>query len=366
MTLIRILVLSLGALFCSAALAATTPLQDANQLFKQGKFPAALEKVNSYLAGNPKEAQGRFLKGLLLTELNRPQEAIRVFTDLTEDYPELPEPYNNLAVLYAAQGQYDKARNSLEMAIRTHPSYATAHENLGDIYAKMASQSYDKALQLDKGNLSAQTKLSLIKDLFNPAAVQASAKGKAKPAKTVPLTTEPTPPMPEPALRDKPTQVAAADKPAEAAPEKAEKPAEKAAADKPAEKPAEAKANGAKPKAKPPKLPADPKLAAEKLLQAWAEAWSDRDADAYLAFYADDFKVPGRKSRAAWAEERRLRVTRPEYIKVELSKIATKVKGNQVFVTFRQQYESNLLKTASTKRITLEKQGGTWKITEER
>ncbi|TCS72927.1 tetratricopeptide repeat protein [Sulfuritortus calidifontis] len=361
MTLIRILALSLGALFYGAALAATTPLQDANQLFKQGKFPAALEKVNAYLAGNPKEAQGRFLKGLLLTELNRPQEAIRVFTDLTEDYPELPEPYNNLAVLYAAQGQYDKARNSLEMAIRTHPSYATAHENLGDIYAKMASQSYDKALQLDKGNLSAQTKLSLIKDLFNPATVQASAKGKAKPAKTVSLTTEPTPPMPEPALRDKPPQVAAADKPAEAASEKV---TEKAAAEKPAEKPTEAKTNGAK--AKPLKLPADPKLAAEKLLQAWADAWSERDADAYLAFYADDFKVPGKKSRAAWAEERRLRVTRPEYIKVELSKLTTKVKGNQVFVTFHQQYESNLLKTASTKRITLEKQGGTWKITEER
>ncbi len=59
-----------------------------------------------------------------------------MFTKLSEDYPELPEPYNNLAVLYAQQKQYDKARTALEMAIRTHPSYAIAYENLGDIYAK--------------------------------------------------------------------------------------------------------------------------------------------------------------------------------------------------------------------------------------
>ncbi len=52
------------------------------------------------------------------------------------------------------------------MAIRTHPSYATAHENLGDIYAKMASQAYDRALQLDRSNTATQTKLAMIQDLF--------------------------------------------------------------------------------------------------------------------------------------------------------------------------------------------------------
>src|SRR6266478_4423624 len=94
------------------------------------------------IADNPRDARARFLKGLILTEQNKPNDAIKVFTALTDDYPELPEPYNNLAVLYASQGQYDKARKSLEMAIRTHPSYAIAHENLGDVYAKMASEAY--------------------------------------------------------------------------------------------------------------------------------------------------------------------------------------------------------------------------------
>ena len=123
-------------------------VQDINKMMRQGQLPQALERVDNFLAGKPRDAQGRFLKGLILTEMNRPNDAIQVFLKLSQDYPELPEPYNNLAVLYASQGQYEKARVALESSIRTHPSYATAHENLGDIYAKMASQAYDKALQL--------------------------------------------------------------------------------------------------------------------------------------------------------------------------------------------------------------------------
>jgi tetratricopeptide (TPR) repeat protein len=136
---------------------------DAARLLKQGNTAAALKKADAAIAANKDDPRPRFLKGLILTERNETQAAIDVFTSLTRDYPELPEPYNNLAVLYAAQGQYDQARESLEMAIRTHPSYAVAHENLGDVYAKMASEAYDKALSLDRSNQTAQTKLSLIR-----------------------------------------------------------------------------------------------------------------------------------------------------------------------------------------------------------
>jgi tetratricopeptide (TPR) repeat protein len=101
-----------------------------------------------------------------------------VFTALTEDYPELPEPYNNLAVLYASQGNYEKAKSALELAIHTHPSYATAHENLGDIYAQLASRAYDRALQLDKTNTAAQTKLAMVKELF---VAQKGARARAGP-----------------------------------------------------------------------------------------------------------------------------------------------------------------------------------------
>src|SRR4029450_5356188 len=100
-------------------------------------------------------------------EHGRNDDAIEIFATLTQDYPELPEPYNNLAVLFAEKGEFEKARESLLAAIQTHPSYSTAHENLGDLYAKMASMAYDRALEEDKANESARIKLSQVNSLFS-------------------------------------------------------------------------------------------------------------------------------------------------------------------------------------------------------
>lgn len=164
------------AFHLSIAVAAPATLPDIQHLLKAGQFVQALDKVDAYISAQQKEATGRFLKGVILTELGRPTEAIAVFATLAEDFPQLPEPYNNLAVLYAQQQQYDKARMALEMALKTHPSYAVAHENLGDIYAKLASQSYDRALQRDSSHTVAQSPLSLIRDLTSTPAKAALAK----------------------------------------------------------------------------------------------------------------------------------------------------------------------------------------------
>lgn len=142
---------------------------DVNQLMRSGKIPEALAKADQYLAARPRDPQMRFLKGVLQTESGRTADAIETFTNLTQEYPELPEPYNNLAVLYAGQGEFDKARAALELAVRTNPGYATAHENLGDIYAQLASKSYDRALQLEPRNTSLRPKLALIRQLLLPA-----------------------------------------------------------------------------------------------------------------------------------------------------------------------------------------------------
>lgn len=164
---------TLRLLALAAALMASTAwaddYSDVNQLLRAGKHSEALAKADQYLAAKPRDPQMRFLKGVIQTEAGKPADAISTFNKLTEDYPELPEPYNNLAVLYAGQSQFDKARAALEMAIRTNPSYATAHENLGDVYAKLASQAYSKALQLDAGNTGVQPKLALIRELFAPS-----------------------------------------------------------------------------------------------------------------------------------------------------------------------------------------------------
>src|SRR5688500_11702286 len=180
----------------SALPAFADEIQDAAKLLKAGQHKQALDLVNKVLASKPRDAQARFLKGLIYTEQGKTKEAIEIFSKLTQDFPELPEPYNNLAVIYAAQGQYEKARAALEQSIRTHPSYATAYENLGDVYAKLASQAYDKALQLDKSNTGAQNKLSLVREIARgPAVLVAAALAAAQkePQKPKPAADRPTP-----------------------------------------------------------------------------------------------------------------------------------------------------------------------------
>jgi tetratricopeptide (TPR) repeat protein len=354
---VLLLVLALGLVSTGSGWAQTDPLQDANQLFRQGQFDRAMERVNSYLSSRPKDARGRFLKGLILTEQNKPNEAIKVFTDLSQDYPELPEPYNNLAVLYASQGQYDKARNSLEMAIRTHPSYATAHENLGDIYAKMASQAYDKALQLDRSNQAAQGKLNLIKELFSQTSTATASRTQTKVATA---KAEPTPtPTPQPVAP--PAAKPATPKPAPPA----------AKVEPPPPKPAAPAVAAAVPPPAPAKAPPPAAAAADpddvvRAVNAWAKAWAANDVPGYLAHYAPDFQPPKGMSRSAWEAERKARIAKPRKIDVDVSSPKVKFDGKRAIVTFRQHYKSGALDVTSTKTLTMVRTGDRWLIQQER
>ena len=281
-------------------------VQDINQQFRKGDLTGALDRANRYLVKNPKDAQARFLKGLILADQGKTNDAITVFTGLTEDYPELPEPYNNLAVLYASQSKYEAAKNALEMAIRTHPSYATAHENLGDIYAKMASLAYDKALALDSTNATAQTKLALIQDMIGG---QPRKSAVAKPAAAIaarPVAAEPAP--------------AASSAPASGA--------------------------------------------IDAAITRWAQAWSARDVDAYLAAYASDFAASG-MTRANWEAQRRARITATKSIEVKISDLKIEQQGDTASATFRQAYRSDRLTSTVSKTQKLTLQNGQWRIVSE-
>lgn len=290
-------------------------IQDINQLLRKGDLNGALTRANQSLAKNPKDAQIRFLKGLVLADLNRTSEAIQVFTSITDDYPELPEPYNNLAVLYASQGKYDAAKNALEMAIRTHPSYATAHENLGDLYAKMASQAYDKALQIDSGNKTAQTKLAFIKDMM---AGQPRKAAPPKVANTAASTLTST----------------------------------NSAVAKPAA-------------AKPVLSNASSKDSPVEVAQAWATAWSNKDVDGYLAFYSPDF-TPSTGTYGEWLAQRRERVGKAAHISVTLSNITMqRISADRAMVQFNQSYQSDKLKNTSRKTLEMVLADGKWLISRE-
>ncbi len=335
---IRLAAVLAGALLlCVGTVAHADDIDDANMLFKQGRSSQALDKVNGYLANKPQDAQARFLKGLILTEQGKTADAIEIFSALTEDYPDLPEPYNNLAVLYAGQGQYDKAKILLEKAISTHPSYATAHENLGDIYAKMASQAYDRALQLDHSNTGTQTKLAMIQNLFDgnthnnePPAHITTVSDEAE---TSPVVAEAVQPQ-----SDHPASAATATESitgSASAPERVVK--------------------------------TDSSKEVSDTVMAWAAAWSAKNTDKYLSFYADDFKTPDGESRSAWEADRKERISSPKYINVAISiKTILFTDSNHATVKFRQTYSASHLKTAGNKTMLLVKSGDKWLIQEER
>lgn len=151
-----------------AVSAAADEYTDVSQLMRSGKTTEALAKIDQQLVTRPRDPQMRFFKGLIQRDTGKQTEAIATFTALTEEYPELPEPYNNLAVLYAAQNQFERARAALEMALKNNPRYAVAYENLGDVYARLAAEAYDKALQIDATiSASVLPKLKVVRELFS-------------------------------------------------------------------------------------------------------------------------------------------------------------------------------------------------------
>jgi len=159
--------------FTACAIAASAPARadeqgEINRLAGAGQTSEALARLDRLLDERPRDAQLRFQKGVILAESQRPREAMEVFSKLADDYPEIPEPHNNLGVLYAAAGDYERARVALDAALRANPNYAVAHRNMGDILAQLARQEYTRALQLDPSNTAVPPKLALLREIIKP------------------------------------------------------------------------------------------------------------------------------------------------------------------------------------------------------
>ncbi|MBS7244267.1 MAG: tetratricopeptide repeat protein [Comamonas sp.] len=356
----------------------------------QGSQPEqALKLIDQRLSATPKDPQLRFLQGVAFAMANKNKEAIDTFTQLTKEFPELPEPYNNLAVLYANQNQLDKSRQALEQAIRTNPSYSTAHENLGDIYAKLASQAYSKALQLDGSHAqSVQPKLALIHDLFSTGQAQAQAQALAKaPSAPAPVTATATqavsssttaPAQATVVAAAATAQPVASAQPATATPvtETASPPATEpkaetkttAKAEPKAETKAETKAVATADAGQAAK--ADTPTAAnvaevEAAVHAWAKAWAAKDMANYLAAYSPNFQTPGKQSRKAWEAERRARIVGKRSISVNLADLTITTQNDRATARFRQHYRADTLNVSSRKTLQLELRKGQWLIVSE-
>ena len=291
----------LSLLVCVSNVYSKSSYDDIQLLINQGEYEKALLLTEKKLSVTKSDIKLQFMKGLVLTRLDQYHDAEEVFIQITVANPELPEPFNNLAVVYAAQGKYAEAEEALKNAINTHPSYATAHENLGDIYAKMASHAYNQALELDIRNTAAQEKLSLVKELIFSSTE--SEKKVIPSVKKINLEEDIT-------LSEK---------------------------------------------------------AVEKIIKKWANSWTVQDVDSYLEYYGQEFIPPNRMRRDEWEQDRRRRITRPNYINVTLADIKIKpYKKGYVEVTLTQTYHSDIYSDRVKKQILMQKVSNKWLITQER
>ncbi|MFY9510579.1 MAG: tetratricopeptide repeat protein, partial [Rubrivivax sp.] len=108
----------------------------------------------------------RFQLGVILLDLQRDVPAMDVFQRLTEDFPELPEPFNNIALLHARAGQLEQARQALEMALRNNPALVAARQNLGDIHLRLALQAWEAVALALPADAALQRKLKLSRELL--------------------------------------------------------------------------------------------------------------------------------------------------------------------------------------------------------
>jgi Flp pilus assembly protein TadD len=157
--------LLLGSALQPAFAQVSPVIREIEQQFRAGDAAAALQRLDLATAARPGDAGLRFLRGVLLSESGRSAEAVAVFERMTEDFPDQPEPYNNLAVIEAAKGQLDRARSLLETALRLDPTYRTAHENLGDVFVRLAQRAYEAAASVPSAEPALKTKLRLVRDL---------------------------------------------------------------------------------------------------------------------------------------------------------------------------------------------------------
>lgn len=290
---------------------------EADRQWRAGDLAGALAHADAFLQQHPRDAQIRFLRAVLLSEQNRADEAIAAYSKLIEDFPALPEPYNNLAVLLMASGQYDKARSAFETATRIQPKYASAHENLGNIYAKMAMRAYGKALQADPASAGAKLKVSTLYALIENSSGDISR------------------------------QLAGATAPAGGA-----------------------EGNRDTLPAAPPTAAFDANDVAEynavmNVLENWAKAWNARDVDAYLSFYGGNFQTPDGEPRKKWEQKRRSRILGRSYINVKIDLQQVMIKDGGATVKFRQIYTSDRFTDDSIKTLMFLKQGGQWHIVQE-
>jgi Tfp pilus assembly protein PilF len=163
--------LPLLLVLCTATARANWVL-DLQTLLAKGDTAAALAAADAALARTPKDAQARFMHAVVMMEMQRNNDAMAAFTQLTQEYPELPEPFNNIALLHVRAGQLEPARQALETALRNDPSHRVARLNLGEVHLMLAVQAWDRAAAIAPLDARMALRLDSARALIGATALQ--------------------------------------------------------------------------------------------------------------------------------------------------------------------------------------------------
>ena len=289
--------------YSTFSLASINSVEDLQALVVEKKYTQAIEAGDRMLGEHPQWPEVQFLTAYAYQMNKQANKATVMYQQLISQRPELPEPRNNLAMIYLAKGDYDAASKLLVEAINTHISYATAYQNLSRIYTGIASEAYRRALSESKEpakytheiELAALSQLESVDQDSTPLMVTSSeTTGIQKPA-TI-----------------------------------------------------------------------DVKILLSEQINQWAKAWSDKDFATYTSFYSTDHR-PSFATHSAWVEHRRQRIMRPGFIRIGVSDIQIRAQNhNRAIIDFKQSFDSPTYSDRVKKRLGFRRIGSQWKITDER
>ncbi|MFT4925344.1 MAG: tetratricopeptide (TPR) repeat protein [Phenylobacterium sp.] len=317
------LILLSGLMVSSSGMAVDDPYSQIIDAQQNGQYPEALSHITRLLNQNQNDVQALLLKGNVNKLMGNTDNATAIFKGLIDSHPEMPEAYNNLAVLYADAGKPALAIETLQQVFATQSSYATAYKNLRTLYNQMASLAYRDALDIQqkpKQQLSQFAMLNTVQMKKPPVPVKVSEK--------VPVQ------LASAAIQSDVTLVA------------------------------QTTTTAKQPLAE--SVQTLPEIVIKKMIIEWAKAWAGRNIKDYFAYYHNDFVPPNNLSRARWETYRGNRLSKPKFINVDL--VGVKIKQSSATTAtalFEQHYRSNTYSDTVVVQLTLKKHQDKWLIVSE-
>jgi len=323
----------------------------ARALIGQGRDNDAISTLVQLLKNTPDDFQSWFLLGVTQARLRRFHDAVISFGKVAALQPTLAEPHNNLAVIYNELGDFRAAVKELEASLKLRPNYATAHENIGDLYVKLAADAYRKALKEDANPALRQRydRLLHIRKGHTPKAATG-----ARPVLTIMPTTAHNPGAEQ-------NQVLAESKTA----------FESKAVDTIHQlSRGQANTEIKHPQARSAQQVLDTQgdiKAAMAAVEVWRSAWNRQDLPAYFAAYSRAFDVGTRfKTLQQWQQYKQRVITKRSFIKVTLGHIeAKKLANGEIRLVFLQHFRSDAFNSDDMKEVLLRQSRDGWKIIHE-